>query len=205
MTRAIVSQSGHKRRFGVALTVAAGIHLAAICFATVQRVEPKTASGVPAATPEFSFEAPEPNLDPQTDPPEPLPTPPVIEQTYLQEASTPPPVHRTPTKFVPSVRPRTYTTGKSVNVSEAKVFALSAPRPEYPYEARRQKITGDGIALLTIDPSSGDVIHITMSKSTGNPLLDSAACAGLSRWRFKPGTVSSVTCPITFTLTGVAY
>jgi TonB family protein len=90
-------------------------------------------------------------------------------------------------------------------VSDAKVFALSAPRPDYPYEARRQKITGDGIALLTIDPSSGDVIQITMAKSTGNSLLDSAVRAGLGRWRFKPGTVSSVTCPITFTLTGVAY
>lgn len=85
------------------------------------------------------------------------------------------------------------------------MFALSAPRPEYPYEARRQKITGDGIALLTIDPNSGEVIDTMMSKSTGNSLLDSAARAGLSRWRFKPGTVSSVICPITFTLTGVAY
>jgi protein TonB len=92
-----------------------------------------------------------------------------------------------------------------VNVSAAKVFALNAPRPEYPYEARRQKITGEGIALLTIDPSSGDVIHTTMSKSTGDPLLDNAALAALGRWRFKPGTVSSVTCPIAFTLTGVAY
>jgi TonB family protein len=205
MTRAIVSQSAHKWRFGVALTVAAGIHLAAICFATVQRIEPKTASGVPATTPELNFDPPETNLDPQPDPPEQLSIPPVIDQPYLQETATPPPVHRAPIKLVPSVRARTNITGKSVNVSEAKGFALNAPRPDYPYEARRQKITGDGIALLTIDPSSGDVIHITMSKSTGNPLLDSAACAGLSRWRFKPGTVSSVTCPITFTLTGVAY
>ena len=205
MTRAIVSQSAHKWRFGVALAVAAGIHLAAISFATVQRVEPKTASGIPAAVPELTFDPAEPEIRPQPDLPEPLPTPPVIDQSYSEDTATPPPVHRTPTKFAPLVRPRTNPTGKFVNVSEAKVFALSAPRPEYPYEARRQKITGEGIAILTIDQNSGDVIHSTMSKSTGNPLLDDAALAGLRRWRFKPGTVSSVTCPITFTLTGVAY
>ena len=205
MTRAIVSQSAHKWRFGVALAVAAGIHLAAISFATVQQVEPKTASGVPAKAPEVTLDPAEPEIRPQPDLPEPLPTLPVIDQSYIEETATPPPVHRTPTKFAPLVRPRTNTTGKSVNVSDAKVFALSAPRPEYPYQARRQKITGDGIAILTIDQNSGDVIHVTMSKSTGNPLLDDAALAGLRRWRFKPGTVSSVTCPITFTLTGVAY
>ncbi len=205
MTRAILSQSAHKWRFAVALTVAAGIHLAAISFATVQRVESKTAPLVPATTTELNFDAPEPNLNPQTDPPEPLPTPPVIDQSYFQDTATPPPVHRASSKFVLPVRPRTNTTGKSVNVVEAKAFALSAPRPEYPYEARRQKITGDGVAVLTIDPNSGDVIRVSMSRSTGNSLLDNAALAGLSRWRFKPGTVSSVTCPITFTLAGVAY
>jgi TonB family protein len=204
MTRAIVSQSAHKWRFGVALTVAAGIHLAAISFATVQKLEPQITPGIPGETREVSLEGGEPNVDP-LDLSEPLPTPPVIDQSYIEDSATPPPVRRTPTKSAPVVRPRTTATGKSVNVSEAKALALSAPRPEYPYEARRQKITGDGIALLAIDPGSGEVIHVSMSRSTGNPLLDNAALTGLSRWRFRPGTVSSVTCPITFTLAGVAY
>jgi protein TonB len=205
MTRAIVSQSAHKWRFGVALAVAAGIHLAAISFATVQRVEPKTASDVPTKAPEVTLDPAEPEIRPQPDLPEPLSTPPVIDESYIEPAATPPPVRRTPTRFPPLVRPGSNNTGKSVNVSEAKVFALSAPRPEYPYEARRQKLTGDGIAVLTIDQNTGEVIRITMSKSTGNPLLDDAALAGLRRWRFKPGTVSTVTCPIIFALTGVAY
>jgi periplasmic protein TonB len=189
----------------MALAAAAGIHLAAICFATVQRVEPQTASGILAEGPKVFLEPAEPNVDPPPDLSEQLPTPPVIEQSYIEDTATPQPVHRTLTKFVPVVRPRTNTTDKSVNVSEAKVFALNAPRPEYPYEARRQKIAGAGIALLAIDPSNGEAIQTTMAKSTGNPLLDNAARAGLSRWRFKPGTVSSVICPITFTLTGVTY
>jgi TonB family protein len=92
-----------------------------------------------------------------------------------------------------------------MSLSSAKVFALSAPRPEYPYEARRQKITGDGIAVIRIDPGSGSVTDVSMAKSTGSVFLDNAAIAGFRRWRFKPGSVSTVTCPITFTLSGAAY
>ena len=93
----------------------------------------------------------------------------------------------------------------SLTVSSARVFALTAPRPEYPYEARRQKITGDGIIGMTVNPGSGQVVDVSMLKSTGSPFLDNAALAGFRKWRFKPGTVSSVRCPITFTLTGVSY
>jgi periplasmic protein TonB len=205
MTRAILSQSAHKWRFAGALAAAAGIHLAAISFATVQRVEPQRTSGTPADGPDIILERAEPNVDPQPDLPQPLPTPPKIDPFYVEQKATPPPIYRAPKKFGPVVRPRTNATGESLKVSEAKVFALSAPRPEYPYEARRQKITGEGMAVLTVDPNSGEVIHTVMSKTTGNPLLDRAARAGLSRWRFKPGTVSSVICPITFTLTGMRY
>ena len=133
--------------------------------------------------PEVSLERGEPNVDSQPDPSEPLPTPPVIEQSYIEDSALRPPVHRTPTRFPLLVRPLANPTGKSLNVSAAKVFALSAPRPDYPYEARRQKITGEGVALLTIDPRNGEVINITMSKSTGirfsitQPGLDSAAGA----------------------------
>jgi periplasmic protein TonB len=90
-------------------------------------------------------------------------------------------------------------------VSSAKIFAVSAPRPEYPYEARRQKITGDGIVVMTVDPVTGSVTSVFLSKSTTSPFLDNAALAGFKRWRFKPGTVSAVTCPVTFTLTGASF
>ena len=89
--------------------------------------------------------------------------------------------------------------------SSARVFAINAPRPEYPYEARRQKITGDGVVAMTVDPVSGQVNNVSIVKSTGSPFLDNAALAGFRRWRFKPGTVSSIRCPITFTLVGATY
>jgi len=46
---------------------------------------------------------------------------------------------------------------------------------------------------------------LKLAESTGNQFLDNAALAGFRRWRFKPGTVSSVICPVTFTLTGASY
>jgi len=86
-----------------------------------------------------------------------------------------------------------------------KAMTLFAPRPEYPYDARRQKVTGSGVALITVDPVSGSVINVSMVQSAGNRLLDDASIAGLSRWRFRPGTASRIRCPITFTLTGASY
>jgi TonB family protein len=176
------------------------LHLAAIGFATTQRAEPKPAGFV--GEPEIIFGPAPPPVDPQPNVSDPLSTPPVIDETFAERTPPPPPRHRQVTKVMPVVRSQTTTALRSMSLSSAKVFALSAPRPEYPYEARRQKITGDGIALIAIDPGTGNVVDVTMSKSTGNVFLDNAAVTGFRRWRFKPGTVSAVACPVTFTLTG---
>src|SRR5205807_1394715 len=95
--------------------------------------------------------------------------------------------------------------GGLMNQTSAQVFALSAPLPEYPYEARRQRLTGTGVAMIAIDPASGVVVNVTMVKSTGSAVLDQAAIAGLRRWRFKTGTPAMVRCPLTFTLTGAMF
>jgi periplasmic protein TonB len=205
MTRALLYQSAQKWRFGVALAAAAMIHLAAISFATIRGVEPVAPSSFLREPPEITYEPADPIPDPPPDLSEPLPTPPPTEQLFPDESPTPPPVRRQTNKFRPIVRPSFNTHPSSLPVSSARVFAVSAPRPEYPYEARRQKITGDGIVVMTVDPFTGNVISVSMSKTTGSPFLDNAAVAGFKRWRFRPGTVSSVTCPVTFTLTGASY
>ena len=84
-------------------------------------------------------------------------------------------------------------------------MALSGPHPVYPYEARRQKITGSGVAMMTVDPVSGNVTDVMMQESTGSPVLDNAAVSAFRRWRFKAGTGPRVRSPITFTLTGAQY
>jgi TonB family protein len=198
----LLYQPGKKWRFGVALGVAVIIHFGAIGLAKVRNSERAAAPEPPGST--VTLDDPAGPDDPSPNDIKPLPAPPMIDATYFDQPFTPPPrtsVH--PSTPIP--KSRNNRTPRSLNLSSARVLALSAPRLEYPYEARRQKITGDGIAVLTIDPNSGNVIDVTMAKSTGNSFLDNAALAGFKRWRFEPGTVSSVTCPVTFTLTGASY
>ena len=205
MTRALLYRSRHKQRFGAALGIAAVLHVAAIALANIHRPEPATPSGVSDDTSLIEIVPDTPIADPPTDLSDPLPTPPPTEQLFVDERPTPPPVRRQINKFTPTVRPSTNTHPGALPVSSAKAFAVSAPRPEYPYEARRKKITGDGVVVMTVDPVSGNVISVSMSKTTGSPFLDNAAVTGFKRWRFRPRTVSSVTCPVTFTLTGASY
>ena len=96
-------------------------------------------------------------------------------------------------------------TNRIASFHGVKALAISAPRPAYPYEARRRQITGYGVAILDIDPVNGDVIGAAMSQSTGSPILDDSTLSALRRWRFKPGTPVRVRVPITFTLTGASY
>ena len=202
---ALMYQPNNKWRLMTALTAAAAIHVAAITFATTRHQAPPPTSVAPGE-PELIFEPANPIPEPQPEQTEPLPTPPTTNEFDVENAATPPPVRRQPSKFTPLVKPpRNSMAPGSLNFSAAKVLALNAPRPEYPYEARRQKITGDGVAVMNIDPGTGHVTGVTMARSTGNAFLDNAAIAGFRRWRFKPGSVSSVTCPVTFTLTGASY
>jgi protein TonB len=90
-------------------------------------------------------------------------------------------------------------------LGSVKAMVAYAPRPAYPYEARRQRLTGSGIALVTVDQTSGIVTDVLITQSTGNALLDNSTLEALRRWRFKPGNVTKVQVPITYTLTGVSY
>ena len=204
MTKAMLYQSRANSRFTAALAAAVAIHVAAFSFA-VGHPQPGSVSIDSTEPPEIFFEPSEPVPDPPTESTEPLPTPSPAEQSFPEPISTPPPVRQQVRPLTPIVRPRNSTFPGSMNLSRAKVFAVSAPRPEYPYEARRQKLTGEGVVSMNIDPVTGNVTSVSMSKTTGSPFLDNAAIAGFKRWRFRPGTVSTVTCPVTFTLTGASY
>jgi periplasmic protein TonB len=202
---ALIYRPNKKWRFSVALLAAALIHLGAIAFANAHRAELPTATGFPNEPAEISIEPANPDLGP---PPafDSLRTPFAIDELYVENTATPPPVRPRLSKSTPLVRPpATAAVRRSLNLSSAKALAVSAPRPEYPFEARRQKITGSGVAILSVDSGSGNVTDVTMSQSTGSAFLDNAAIAGFRRWRFKTGSVSNVTCPVTFTLSGASY
>jgi TonB family protein len=77
-------------------------------------------------------------------------------------------------------------------------MAVSAPLPEYPYQAKRAKITGNGVCIMTIDTASGKVTDAIMTQSTGDAILDKVTTNTFRRWRFKPGTLSQVRLPVDY-------
>jgi TonB family protein len=205
-TAALLYQPTRSWRVAVAFGAAALIHFAAIALANFHRVEE---TGGAVFTNNFTdiFVEPDPTIaDPTTETPDPVPTPPQTDDSFPEQNSTPPPVRPLTNKRIPPiVKPGNNRVAGPLALSSARVFAISAPRPEYPYEARRQRIKGDGVVAMTIDPLTGRIAAVSMAKSTGSPFLDNAALTGFRKWRFKPGTVSTINCPVTFTLTGVSY
>ena len=135
--------------------------------------------------------------------------PPPEIQPEFHEEQTPPPQKKIAQKAQPIKAPQVAGPPKPpgmMTASGAKAVAISAPKPDYPYEARSRKITGSGVALLSVDVATGSVSDASMAQSIGNPILDNSALSAFRRWRFKPGACApKVKIPITFTMTGAAY
>jgi protein TonB len=189
------------------------IHAIAVGIAALKPVEPPPADVAQLEQiAEVTFE-PAPPAPPEPTPPpeepEPVEPPPIPEEKpeFVEEEKPTPPPKRTekPKPVAPIARPQQTGPSGPVSMSSAKAVAISAPRPEYPYEARRSKLMGSGICVMTVDTSSGAVTSAEMAKSTGSAILDNAATSAFRRWRFKPGTVSKVRTPITFTMTGAQF
>jgi TonB family protein len=85
-----------------------------------------------------------------------------------------------------------------MSLSVAQSMAITAPLPDYPYEAKRRNLAGSGICVVTVDTATGTVTNASMVQSTGSPLLDKLTIQTFKSWRFKPGTVSQVRVPISY-------
>jgi protein TonB len=180
-----------------ALGGAVAIHLTAVAFA--QKREAPVEIPPNAATTIVEATLPPPEATP---PPEDIPIPappplPDIKPEFVEER-TPPPRQLTAQKFAPIK-------SSEMSMSRAKALAVYAPRPQYPYEARSRHVMGSGVCVVDVDSGSGNVTSATMAQSIGNPILDNAAVSAFRQWRFRPGTVSKVRIPITFTMTGSSY
>jgi periplasmic protein TonB len=168
----------------------------------------------PAAMPELSVASltamPEVSAAPSTATPELTPaptprgTPADIKPEYVEETTRPPKKPQAK-KFTPIKAPQAAGRPGTMSISTAKALATYAPRPQYPYEARSRRITGTGVCVVEVDAGSGSVTSVSMASSIGNPILDNAALSAFRQWRFKPGSVSKVRIPITFTTTGAQY
>lgn len=172
------------------------IHLGAVVAAMKREAPPVNLSDIPTAIVDATIEeAPAPTPPPEEILVPPPPAPPDVKPEYVEERTPPP----RPPKVV-KVAPV-----KAMPMSSAKALAVYAPRPGYPYEARAKKITGSGVCVVDVDTPSGSVTNASMAQSIGNPILDNSAVTAFRQWRFRPGTVSKVKIPITFTLTGASY
>lgn len=133
--------------------------------------------------------------------PTPRGTPADMKPEYVKETTSPLKKPQAQ-KFTPIKAPQAAGPPGTTSISTAKGLATYAPRPQYPYEARSRSITGRGVCVVDINAGSGSVTSASMASSIGNPILDNAALSAFRRWRFKPGSVSKVRIPITFTTTG---
>jgi TonB family protein len=185
-----------------ALGGAIAIHLGAVgAYAIKHEAPPMDLSDIPTATVDATIQQVE---DQPTPPPEDIPIPeappmPDVQPEFVEESTPPPRVNRPPAKVQPIKAPNSV-----MSMSNAKALAVSKPQPPYPYEARAHHITGSGICVVTVDPG-GSVSDATMAQSIGNNLLDQSALSTFRRWKFRPGTVTKVKIPITFTMAGASY
>jgi TonB family protein len=129
---------------------------------------------------------------------------PVIEPTTPEERTTAPApaekkhhVKRRSTPAVQSEAP-SFSAATELSLGVAQAMAVSAPLPEYPYEAKHANVTGSGVCVMIVDAASGKVTNAMMAQSTGNAILDKVTTQTFRRWRFKPGSVSQVRVPISY-------
>jgi TonB family protein len=179
-----------------ALAGAVAIHLTAVALAQKREV-PIEINVPPPQAVEATIIPPEAPPPPEDIPMPAPPPPPEIKPEFVEER-TPPPRQPAAQKFTP-IR------ATAMSMSSAKALALYSPHPQYPYEARSRRITGSGVCVVDVDPGSGNVTSASMATSIGSPILDNAAVSAFRQWRFRPGTVSKVRIPITFTMTGAQY
>ena len=148
---------------------------------------------------------PEPTPPPEEEPP-PAPPPPDEPTEFTIEEPTPPPRPKDAPTPKPRQRVASYVRpsapqGATASFVSAKANMVSAPRPTYPFEARRRRATGSGKFLLHFD-ASGSVTDVDVVQSTGSDILDQTSSSTFRRWRCKPGVYSKVYVPITYTMEG---
>ena len=185
--------------FWTALGLALAINVTAVAVSQRREAPPVDLPPQPPQVVEAVLAPPEATPPPEDIPiPEP-PPPPDIQPEFVEERTPPPRPQNTQQKFTPIKAPG------PMSMSRAKALALYAPRPQYPYEARSRHVTGSGVMVAQVDAASGNVTSCSVSQSTGSPILDNAATSAFRQWRFRPGTLSKVNIPITFTMTGASY
>jgi TonB family protein len=85
-----------------------------------------------------------------------------------------------------------------------KQYVIYSPSVVYPEVVKRQGIEGRGVFQLAIGRRDGTVTEVKVLKSTGRQKLDAIYVMNFFQWRFRPGTIASLTIPRGVHVTGRA-
>lgn len=200
MNAALFYQPRGRCTFGIAFACAAAIHLGAVVLGKNKSDSTAVQDFRPApADVEVITEEPQRML------PEQSVSPPPLDQLHPEDLFVEENRMQAPVRAHNKRRAPSLLKGAAAPFASFKAQIMYAPRPVYPYEARRQQLTGSGTAVLTVDPSDGEVTAVQMSQSCGSFILDNATIEALRKWRFKRGTATIVRVPITYGLMGALY
>jgi protein TonB len=174
----------------------------------------------PVATPEPVVEPPAPEMVAESPPlvePSPAPVaalpPPDIMPSKPPEAAAPKPAKPKPVALPPPRRPAVSAAAPPDSAAPAPQAAppVAAPqlavapivpprppayaagnrKPDYPAEARRRGLQGTVLLRVTVSPA-GTPLAVEVATSSGYAVLDKAAAAAVTTWRFEPGTQAAV-------------
>jgi len=203
MNPALLYRHHGRSVFWIAFVSALAIHIGAVALATTK--SPSTRPGhftPPSGDVDIVYASePAPALLEESVTPPPLEEIHPDQDVFREENVTHPPI-----RAYRRARPPSFARGtETTSLRSVKAMVVYAPRPVYPYEARRERATGSGLAVITVDQNTGAVTDVRMMQSCGNAILDNSTRDAFRRWRFKPGNVAKVQVPITYTLMGVSY
>lgn len=130
----------------------------------------------------------------------------------IAEAAAAPAADDVARPATPAIAPRTSGASGSAPAAASSGTLVSAtpryrsnPPPDYPLPSRRRR--EEGIVLLTVVvQASGSPSAISLSRTSGHPLLDRAALEAVRHWTFEPAraanvpVTSSVVVPVRFSL-----
>ena len=77
---------------------------------------------------------------------------------------------------------------------------LKHPRPEYPLDARANRITGKGEFEIRFDYDTGHLREVRILKSTGHRSLDKSAIETFQKWQAKPHGLRAISVPVSFAI-----
>src|SRR5438045_2539484 len=142
MNGALIYRPNNRKLIAMSFICAVGIHVTAVVFAE-NKSKPVLVGSAPAGDEVVGVDFPP--SPPEVDDVSPPDQPAVTDQEFYDGNVTRP---IRPKKKVPvtAIRPNFSGMTTGLHGGSVKALALYAPRPSYPYEARRSGTTGSGIA-----------------------------------------------------------